>query len=178
MWKKKLVTLAGVLGILACGACFLPPPHPYHPPPPPPLRASLRDIRNISVEAVNESGLHHLNPADLAAAVARDIDFRRFETHIGAAPQGDADPDARLQITITDETATQSEGSLKWFITITVSAKVTARDGRVLWSDSHPYSLALEFPEKDPDQVLQRVQIRNWLAGRLMGRMLHGDYSP
>jgi len=43
MVEKKLLTLAGVVGILACGACFLPPLPQHEPPPPPALRAGAEE---------------------------------------------------------------------------------------------------------------------------------------
>ena len=173
MLSKKLVTLGGALGILACGACFVPPQRPYHPPPAPPPPASLRGIRTIAVQVSNDSESRHLPAAELAAMVARNIGLLGSEPHITATTDGAADPDARLGIEIRRETATPQPVDLNWAIVIEASSTLTARDGRVLWSEARSYTTARRFPAQDPEQVWQNSQIRTWLAWTLANRMMH-----
>jgi len=173
MLSKKLVTLGGALGILACGACFVPPQRPYHPPPAPPLPASLRSIRTIAVQVSNDSESHHLQAAELAAMVARNIGLLGSEPHITATTDGAANPDARLAISIRSETATPQPVDLNWDLAIEASSTLTARDGQVLWSETRIFKTARRFPEQNPEQVWQNSQIRTWLAWTLANRMMH-----
>jgi hypothetical protein len=172
MVKEKLVTLACVLGILACGACFLPPPRPYHPPPPPPLRPSLQGVRTIAIAVSNQSESRRMNPADLATMMTHDIQFSDYGSRITAIGEGVADPDAHLVVAIQKETLSQEQTGVRWIVSIDVLSTLTARDGSVLWSDSHVYSLTRPFPENEPDEVWQHIQIQNWLAQSLVTRML------
>ena len=176
MDKEKLVTLACVLGILACGACFLPPPRPNHPPPPPPPpQPALHGIATILVDVSNQSESRHLNSSDLAVAVARDIRLLGYSPHITALDKGAVDPDARLAVLIRNETLIRQQGPVRWFISVEALSTLTARDGRVLWSESRVFSSHRQFPENEPDQVWHHIQIQNWLADNLAYRLMHGS---
>ena len=54
MFEKKMLTLCCAIGILAFGACFL-PPLPQRQPPPPPIRSGLRGLSNVEVAVANQS---------------------------------------------------------------------------------------------------------------------------
>src|ERR1035438_9069294 len=93
MLEKKLLTLACAAGILACGACFLPPLPEHHRPPPLPARLALAGIQSIRVSVTNTSESHHLDPSDLALAVTKSINELTNETGVSAYDQryaGDA----------------------------------------------------------------------------------------
>jgi hypothetical protein len=175
MLKKKLLTLACALGILACGACFLPPDRSNPPPLPPPLRESLRRIRTIRVEAANQAGPGPINPVDLALAVATDINANALGRHVRARVASSPECDAHLQVTIQSETASHTSGVANWHIAVGVSSILSGRDGRVLWSETHFYSLNRPFAENAPDQLWQHKEIQSWLAWSLVKRMLNGD---
>jgi len=175
MFKKKFVTVGCVLGILAFGACFGPPPHPPTPGTAPPLRDSFHGIRSMAVEVENRVASPHLNPDDFAKAVAWDINIRRGESHIVASVGADSNPQAQLRVSILDEKATHPPGSPNWSVSADVSGSVIARNGRVLWGDRGVYSIVLQTPETDADQVWQDPVVRNRLARVLVTRMLHWE---
>lgn len=141
MLEKKLLTLACAVGILACGACFL-PPLPEHRPPPPPLRLNLDGIQSVRVEAMNISETHHLDPVDLAQGVAHAINEKTWKAGLNAYTGKEAgDADAVLRITILNETvdargpASQANpGSMT--ISIKDTATLTRQDGVVVWSET------------------------------------------
>lgn len=137
MVKKKLLTLAGVLAILASGACLL-PPLPRHEPPPPPIRRGLDGVRRIRVEVVNSSPSHHLDPAALAQTVAEAINQRSAKTKIGAHFAKEArGEDAVLVITVLSETleaAPVEPGTVAFLIRD--SATLTRVDGAWVWQEA------------------------------------------
>jgi hypothetical protein len=141
MLEKKILTVASAIGILACGACFL-PPLPERKPPPPPLRLNLDGIQSICVVATNSSGTHQLDPVELAQGVAHAINSRAWKDGINAfAGKEDGNADAVLRITILNETvdakgpASQANpGSMTFSVKDT--ATLTRRDGLVVWSET------------------------------------------
>jgi len=177
MFKKKFLTLGCVLGILAFGACFGPGPTPRPPAPrtAPPLRDSLHGIHDMVVEAENKVASPHLNPDEFAKAIAWDINIRRGESHIVASVVADSNPQAQLRVSILEETATHPAGSPNWTVSADVSGSVIARNGRVLWGDRGVYSIVLQTPEKEADQVWRDPVVRNRLAEVLVTRMLHWE---
>jgi hypothetical protein len=100
--QKKLLTLAGAIGILACGACF--GPSNYKPPPPPPIQIDLRGIHTISVEVTDTSEAHHLDATALSQRVHDVLNIYRNGTGVTAAEPGKP-PDATLKITLLDAQA-------------------------------------------------------------------------
>src|SRR5208283_5679577 len=109
MLRKKLLTIACVVGILACGACFMPSPNqspPVRPPIPisPPKRTDLSGIRMILVEVTNTSGTHHVDPQAFSRMIASVYNEHTHPLYPRAYTQGAPKPDdAVLQVTIMKE---------------------------------------------------------------------------
>src|SRR5271168_4638715 len=105
MLVKKLITLACAVGILACGACFLPPPRMHTPPPTVP--PNLLGINRIRVVASNTSPTQHLDAAQLSLWLANQISGQaRNATITGFSAQQAKNEDAVLEVTILNESAT------------------------------------------------------------------------
>jgi hypothetical protein len=138
MVKKKLLVLAGVVGILACGACFL-PPLPEHEPPPPPVRIGLDGVQSIRVEVANASPSHHLDSAALARKIAETINEQSWKTkvnaHVGKEAGGE---DAVLVITVLSETMEAAPPAKTGSMTFHVkdSATLTRLDGALVWRET------------------------------------------
>jgi hypothetical protein len=178
MVEKKLITLACAIGILACGACFL-PPMPYHPLPP---HLELQGIQSIRVEAANVSESHHLDPPVLANAVANSIELQARETGVSAYDRRYAGVGAAvLQINVLSESATTSLSSDKRLsVVINVSATLTRQDGQVIWRETDaPYRFGYNLRPDDSEDVWQSAFLRTWvtnlLGTELVHRMFYGD---
>jgi hypothetical protein len=178
--RKKLLTLAGVVGILACGACFL-PPLPQHKPAPPPIRVGTDGVHNIRVEAVNSSLSHHLVAAALAQKIAVAINEQSWKTkvnaHVGWEPGGE---DAVLVITVLSETleTEQAETGSRTFL-IRDSAKLTRPDGTLVWQETEAgNSIEYNVDEQnaaDAWKILGLVDgVEKALSDRLVFRMFYG----
>ena len=144
MLEKKLVTLMCAVGILACGGCFLPPLPEHRPPPPPqPLEIDLQGVHDIRVHVTNVSESHHLDPSELAEAVANRINEQAWRTRVNA--RIDKEPgygDAVLEIAIVSENATPgtaagNDGPGKvWFFQVKTTSTLAKLNGAVLWTES------------------------------------------
>lgn len=133
MLKKKLLTMAGVLGILACGACFLPPVR-ERPPTPVPELAGIHTIRVEVTEKVNPG---HLNVDRLARAAARELNDEAAKSGI-TAETGSGPADAVLAIEVINETSSQSMVHGKpvansWHFMFIWNATLTTPDGTIHW---------------------------------------------
>ena len=142
MLGKKLLTVACVLGILAIGACF--GPIGGNPPPPPPL-GRVEGVHTIRVAVTNASDTQHIGPSRLARSVILQIN-NRFGREMGglhAIGSDDAGPaDAVYSVTLFSETSHRvnrivSVGQAEWKVTCKASVTLTAKDGRVIWSDAN-----------------------------------------
>jgi hypothetical protein len=173
MVEKKLLTLACAAGILACGACFL-PPLPEHQPPPLPPRLSLQGIQSIQVSVTNASESHHLNPTDLAQSVIQSINEQATETGVSAYDQRYA-RDAVLEIIVLSESATPSTTSdKKVSFMIGITATLTRQDGAVIWRETdakYPFSYNLTS-DRSAD-TWQNAFLRTWLTNMLGTRLVH-----
>jgi len=131
MVRKKLLTLAGAVGILACGACFLPPLPQQKEPLPPPLASMHRIV--IYVEDGTADNL--FDPVIMSGATASNfnriwVDYRvRAETS-----NAGGDRDAVLRITVLSKTEScVPRGNGEYCsIELLASYTLTAVDGRVL----------------------------------------------
>lgn len=188
MLKKKLVTLVCAAGILACGACFL-PPLPGHVPAPPPVRLDLQGIHRIHVVAENASPTHHLNADRLASRIAdsagsqgRGDRLTAFSGPIAPGP-GTPDQDGELKVTVLTEGATPGQkgykkGTVAWTFEVSITAELRNSAGVTVWrEDSGHYSY--EHDEKPGDEAAAWADNdrTDWLiAGvghRLVFRMLN-----
>ncbi|MGH9598621.1 MAG: hypothetical protein ACRD27_02055 [Terracidiphilus sp.] len=183
--EKKLITLACAIGILLCGACFLPPPRPK-PFPPIPIRIDLQGIRSIRVEATNASGTPHLVPADIEYEVSDYINLATRKTVVSAPFRKGGDPgDALLKITVLSESAQlESQGPPagfeQWSLGIGISATLTKQDGHVLWRESQPvYWLTHDFLAKESKGGWNDLAVRSWavdgLSHELVNRMFYAN---
>jgi hypothetical protein len=138
MVEKKLLTLAGVLGILACGACFL-PPLPQHKPVPPPIHNGLDGVQSIRVEVANASPSRHLDSADLARKIAGAINEQSWKMKVSAHVGKEAeDEDAVLSITVLSEIVESTPPAKTGLMTFLIkdSATLTRLDGALVWQET------------------------------------------
>jgi hypothetical protein len=192
MLEKKLVTLGCAVGILACGACFLPPlPEHRPPPPPPPVLLDLKGIHRIRLEVSNTSESHHLDAEALAGWIEFRIDSDARRAGVKAFSQknrASADADGVLQVNIHSETVEPQQGGSSvagesWTFQIRLSAKLTKEDGEVVWSEPDgDYQFSQQHAATDAVDIFNYPEVRNWLTvgiGRqLVWRMLNGQSGP
>lgn len=151
MLEKKLLTLGCAMGILACGACFYPPPGgPPAGPPLPPLRPRVRinldGSRRILVRVTNVSETHHVDPVPVGSWIAESINTQsEGDAPIAIAGNETTPWDAVLQVSIVkesaSETATQSPaGTSREAVQLNIDATLTLPDGTVVWRETNrPY---------------------------------------
>jgi hypothetical protein len=187
MLEKKLVTLGCAVGILACGACFL-PPLPEHRPPPPPVHLDLQGIQRIRVEVSNNSESHHLDPNALAGWIEIRINTQARGAGVKAFSQknpASADADGVLQVTVHSETVAPERpestgGDEQWNVQVNVSAVLTKKNGQVVWSESDGgYRFSRRDAGVDEAGILSRPDLQNWVSlavgRRLVFRMLNAQ---
>ena len=157
MLKKKLLAIAGVLGILACGACFLPPVH-NGPPTPPPLPPQLQGIHTVRVVVTDNSIPARIDTQSIAASVADFINRTRSDQGISAHASKEP-ADADLEIAIAAENAAliqpqSSHGTESWSFSLTVTAALV-RNGKTLVGPkpNMPIRIQLELPPQHPADV-------------------------
>jgi hypothetical protein len=139
MVEKKLLTLAGVVGILACGACFLPELPQHTTPPPPPVRIWLDGVQSVRVEVANASPSHHLDSAALARKIADAINEQSWKTKVNAHAGKEAGgEDAVLAITVLSETVESAPAAKTGSMTFHIkdSATLTRLDGALVWRET------------------------------------------
>jgi hypothetical protein len=131
MRRQKLVTLGCVTGILACGACFLPPPHE----PPPPLPPALAAVHTIAIRVEDVTAENRLDPVSMSEATARNFNRLWADFRIRAKPfSAESKSDAVLRITVRRKTESCSPSSGKLFCSYEMvgSFTVTNAGGGVL----------------------------------------------
>lgn len=134
MFEKKLLTLAGVVGILASGACLL-PPLPQKKASLPPVLASVRRI-TIQVEDGTSGNL--FDPLILSNATAGNFNqlWKDFPVRADAINVGESS-DAALRITVHRKTVSckpESKKGLFCSYEMIISVTLTATDGTILKS--------------------------------------------
>jgi hypothetical protein len=186
MLRKQLITLAAILGILSCGACFLPNLVDRDPPPPPPpLTIDLRGVRMIGVTVSDDSKAPLLDPVMLAQRVAEYGNFRSRDTKVKLRVHREGGTeDAQLKIAILKESAVKlpqatPEAAQRWALQLIISSTLTARDGRVIWQEtSRNRDLAPAITAADEAEFLQRLS-HLWIYGAvsypLVKSMFYGE---
>jgi hypothetical protein len=137
MQRKKLLAVACALGILACGACFLPPPRPTAPPLAPDLRAS----RRIRVEVANLSPTQHIPPQRFSRTLVERMNDRLARAVIKARTNTDAQTgDAVLHIEILQESVASKsapsyprQSGVVFSLSVIFNGTLTAANGAVVW---------------------------------------------
>jgi hypothetical protein len=132
MRGKKLLTVGCVVGILACGACFLPPPRPA----PPPLAPALRASRRIRVEVANLSPTQHIPPPRLGRALVEQMNDRLARADIKARTNTDSKTgDAVLHIEILQESVATAPAPYpdRLIFSVTFEGTLAAANGAVVW---------------------------------------------
>lgn len=174
MLRKQLITLAAILGILGCGACFLPNLVDRDPiPPPPPLTIDLHGVHTIGVTVSDDSKASLLDPAMLAQRVAEYGNFRSRDTKVKFRVHRDGEnEDAQLKIAILKESAvkipqTAPGTAQKWALRLVISSTLTARDGRVIWQEmDRNRDLRTPITAADETEFLQKLS-HPWIYGAL-----------
>ncbi|HKF48175.1 MAG TPA: hypothetical protein VKB38_12515 [Terracidiphilus sp.] len=152
MHRKQLVTLGSAVGILACGACFLPPPRPAPPRPRPHL--NLHGSNRIRVTVTN-SGTQAIDTAMLERCLVGSINHRRPAGVPAAVGGGNAqNNDAVLQVTVENETATpepqrSSRDVSTWDVKVTLSATLAQAGGT--WYGRRPTSSLTDSFSRPPE---------------------------
>jgi hypothetical protein len=142
MIAKKLVTLAGAVGILACGACFL-PPLPQHNPPPP-LSPALASVHSIAIQVENGTADNFFDPLMMSKATAANFNRLWKEYRVRAEAFNAGEPnDAVLRIIVVRKTTSctpENKGIQFCSFEVIASFTFTAADGRVLQSKPEEHS--------------------------------------
>jgi hypothetical protein len=159
MLRKKLLTIAGVVGILACGACFLPPIRQGPPTPPPPRPIQVpKDVRTVRVVVTDNSIPAHIDAQAMANFVANFINVTHsgqgVSAHAGTQP-GDAD----LEIAIADENAIlvrewPSDGTESWSFSFILTAELVRNGNKVVGKKRNvPIQIPLVLRPNHPADV-------------------------
>ena len=134
MLRKKLLTIACAAGILACGACFL-PPLPQRKAPLPPTLAS---IHLIAIDVEDGTSRTLFDPRIMSNATASKFNQLWTDFPVRAEAFNETAPrDAVLKITVLRKTAScNPEGSNKQLCSfeLIVSFTLIAGDGKMLQS--------------------------------------------
>lgn len=161
------MTVVCAIGILACGACFLPPPRQTLPPPP---RIDLRGSRDISVVVTNVSETHHID-ADafgrwIADAINEDSGPSGPKAHGGGKPNPG---EAVLQISIKKESAESRTDTIPpalsvWTLSTTIDAMLLAADGTVvLHLSNDEYRSNARRRASDSQDIWRSQTVESWL---------------
>jgi hypothetical protein len=181
MVRKQLLTVVCLLGILACGACFLPP---LPAPPPRPPRLDLHRSQGIRVEVTNVSATHHVDSGQMSQWLAEAINRQRRPTIPPARAGGEPMAgDAVMQVSIVGESltpvTTDRETSDAARPEVTLDATLTRPDGAIVWREmNYPYrsNIGILVPAAGDPWSSTGVQgwVQYYLCNRLAGRLLMG----
>jgi hypothetical protein len=170
MFEKKMLTLCCAIGILAFGACFL-PPLPQRQPPPPPIRSGLRGLSNVEVAVANQSESRHLDAFELALQVAGQINALYGRTGVRAfAGEPGRPADAVLKIDVLHETATlhpstNPSSPETWEFEIALNATLTRTNGEILWQRTKDLlRVVRRFPADHPADLWSEQSVHRGLA--------------
>ena len=158
MVEKKLLTIAGVAGILACGACFLPPlPQKKAPLPP-----ALASVHRITIQVEDGTGNKLFDPLIMSNATASNFNelWSGFPVRAEAVNAGEPG-DTLLSITVHRKTVScKAESKDKLFCSyeMIISVTLTDANGRVL---------------KGKDQALSKFGL--WYHGTSLAENLNAN---
>jgi hypothetical protein len=134
MIEKKLLTLACAVGILACGACFLPPldePKPQLPP-------ALASVHIIAIQVEDGTGSNLFDPLMMSSATVSNFNRLWSEYPVRAKALNAGGPsDAVLRVVVlhkTDSFTPGKKGRQFYPLEMIASFTVTAADGTNLES--------------------------------------------
>ena len=144
MFKRQLVTLACVVGILVCGACGL----MFEPSPTPPPMTRFVGIHTVRVEVTNQTATHQLDTESLRDALIREINAQKGRIRLEAVSAGDAD--CVLSLNVLDEDGREvwtdpKQDSALWQFQAKFDVKLTGKKGQILWSVPWPSSHQFQF---------------------------------
>ena len=184
MLKMKLLTLACALGILACGACFLPPSQRNSNPSLPPTQIDLKGIRTIGVRVTNNSEWRHIDASALAHAIEVGINGYTKETGAKAfALTATGQEDATIEIAIQSENAILEAkpappGTSRWSYKVTISATLTKHDGTVVWQETNLPYRSRPVSAANPVDVWNKPFFGDWvrygIGSNLVFHMFNG----
>jgi hypothetical protein len=186
MLEKKLLTVAGVIGILACGACFLPPIKNTPQYPPAPLRPELKGIKTIDLFVDDASDSHQVDRIKVAALICNNMDSRKDQTRIGCEFRETPRPKyAVLRVTLVKEWANprppeSGQAAPLWLLELTINATLTGPKGQVLWQQENATYRGNEFIQtNDPVEAWKDPRAAHWIStgfsDRLLGAMFYGN---
>jgi hypothetical protein len=183
MEREKLIALAAVAGILAYGACFLPPPRLPAPPRPPRPHLDLRGSKRLRVTVTNTSDTHHFDAGMLEGCLADSINRRREAGVPAAVAGGEASAgDSILSIVIERESAVAeaqqlANDSTTWDFDVTISASAERADGVVVWKQAGRVYQGVVLTAKDGDpwnSAAIGVRAHYYICDPLAVQMLSG----
>jgi hypothetical protein len=182
MLAKKLITIAGALGILACGACFI-PVQPERPPLPP-QRADLQGVHSIHVVVRNISKGHHLNSDELERQIADDINSWSRSTSVRAhTVDGVKGEDAVLDVDILSESASEESSTNPdpvhpWDMSFSFSATLAKTDGEVIWRETAvSCSFTRAYANMNADTALDGANVRYWANYFISRKLIYEMFS-
>ena len=133
MLDKKLLTAGSAIGILAMGACFLPPDRsPSHPLPP-----YLGSIQTIAVNVEDMTGESTMDSYTMSAATASSFNRLWAEYPVYAVPhRAGAHSDVVLHIVVTQKSLSRvrTAGNRElWEFQISTDSTLISNNGQLLW---------------------------------------------
>ncbi|HTV16565.1 MAG TPA: hypothetical protein VMD92_15850 [Acidobacteriaceae bacterium] len=173
MDRKKLLTASSVVGLLACGACFLPPPRPP--------RMHPLGSESVYVKVTDLSQPPLVDGDAFGRSVAQDINAKTHRPTARCGGEVTSD-DAVLQVFLIRETATagpSSPGAFEWTLTFTTYATLSAPSGASPSQlPSHLHRWKGSLPESAPELAWRDPKVRYWLdnvANEVSLSLVYGD---
>jgi hypothetical protein len=142
MFRRQLLTLVCVAGILVCGACGL-----MFREPPPPMTLFV-GVHTVRVEVTDKTATHQVDTDSLRDALVREINGQKGRIRLEAIGAGDAD--CVLSLNVLDEDGREvwtdpRQDAALWRFQAKFAAKLTGKEGQILWSVPWPTSEQFEF---------------------------------
>lgn len=133
MWQPKVLTVAGVLTILACGACFLPPIPPPRPRVPPPLTG----VTVLAIQVEDGSGSEPFQDEPIIRQTATQFNRLWQEYPVHAIPwKPGITCDEILRITVLNKSIVPGQtsgGKQSLELEIVADFSIIAPSGVLLW---------------------------------------------